>query len=177
MSPNVMGDSIQYDTNDLNTMRNTKTYKDSYELAEYIFRKSYGKSQRYNKIGEKLYKLCSEMRIKYELVFSNLGTRLNLTRDTLYEQSRDVMKEAFSDQECNFGRIVAIYAFCLAISEYCNTQSSLKEHVDYVFQATAEVMYSNQEWFQRNDSWVGDFELQNNTAIVFSFQTISEIGS
>ena len=159
MPPNVMGDSIQYDTNDINTMRNTKTYKDSCEMAEYIFRKSCGTSQRYNKIGEKLYKLCSEMRIKYELVFSNLGTRLNLTRDTLYGQSRDVMKEAFSDGECNFGRIVSIYAFCLTICEYCNDHQTLREHVDHVFQATAEVMYSNQEWFQRNDSWVSDFEL------------------
>ena len=157
MPPNVMSDSIQYDTNDLNTMRNTRTYKDSYELAEYIFRKSCGKSQQHNKIGEKLYKQSAEMRIKYELVFSNLGQRLNLTRDTLYEQSRDVMKEAFSDRECNFGRIVAIYTFCLAICEYCNNNPTLRGYEYYVFQATAEVMHSNQEWFQRNDSWVGDF--------------------
>ena len=140
---------------DRKLMENTVFYKDCYGLAEYIVLKECEKTQSYNKTGEKLFQLCSDMRSKYKEMFSSFVRHLDITKESLHQKSKNIMKKIINDNIFNFGRIVSIYTACLSICKFCFDNHILRDCIGLVFQATAEVMCGTEDWFQKNGSWVG----------------------
>jgi len=95
------------------------------------------------------------MNLKYEPFFHGLPAKLMLNENNLYESCVDVMKEVLCDNECNFGRIISMHTFCLVLAEHCSENPELNACMDQVLKATADVMYQNREWFQKNNEWQG----------------------
>lgn len=129
---------------------------ESVKIATYLVNKRLGKKQKSYRIGDKLYELCSEMENERESFFSNVCTRLNLNRENLSESSTAVMDNVFTDG-CNFGRIVALFTFCLTLSMYCAENDELVDQIDTVIDNTAITLVNQREWFENEGSWVNNF--------------------
>ena len=128
-------------------------YKKSAEVATYIVKKHLGQKQTWNKTGEKMYELCVNMKLKHEPFFNSIGTRLDISRNTVKASTKSVLREVLLNG-CNFGRIVSMYTFCMVICDYCYQNDELSDKLETVIYSTAEIMYEMREWFEQNNSWV-----------------------
>lgn len=131
----------------------TELFQRSKNLAIYVINKELGRSQRKDRVGEKLYEQCKEMRSKHASVFNGICSRLNLNRDNIDECSQAVMGEVLTDG-CNFGRIVSLYTFSLTLSEYC-CNNNFPDQIEIVATNTAVAVCNHLDWFEREGSWNG----------------------
>ena len=121
-------------------------YQKSRKLAIYVIRKHQNQAQPKDSTGDKLYELCLEVKYKHDLFFENVGNELGLNEQNFEQLSQAVMSEVLSGN-CNFGRVVSIYAFCLALSDYCvrnnfgNRIESIAEAVALTIQAHLELSH------------------------------------
>lgn len=137
-----------------NMKDSTNTYKRSKEIASYVVKKQLGQKQKWNNIGEKMYELCTKMRLKHEPFFNGVSTRLGITRNTILETCKSVQTEILNEG-CSFGRIVSLYTFCMVLCEHCNENEYLSDRIDEVINITVEVLLEHQPWFQKNGNWDG----------------------
>lgn len=129
-------------------------YKQTKEISVYVVKKQLGQKQKWNKIGEKMFELCTEMKLKHEPFFGSLFSRLEITRDNLEDTTRSLMSEVVEDG-CNFGRIVSIFTLCMVLGENCYQDDGLHDKVDSITTITAEIVLEHREWFEANQGWAG----------------------
>lgn len=133
--------------------RPSELYTRSKHLAKYVVNKALGRRQKCDKIGEKLYELCIEMKNDRASFFDNICVRLNLNRDNIEELAKSVMIDVFVDG-CNFGRIVALFTFCLKLCQFCDKTEGLQDQIDMIIEITTSVICKQRNWFEREGSWV-----------------------
>ena len=127
-------------------------FQKSRSLALYVIKKHQHQVQRRDSMGDKLYELCYEVKYKHDLFFENVGRELGLNEQNFEPLSRAVMSEVLNGN-CNFGRVVSIYAFCLALSDYCE-RNNLGNRMECIARTVAFTIHNHLEWFNINGGWV-----------------------
>ena len=127
-------------------------FQKSKNLTLYVIRKHQCEEQLKDSTGDKLYELCQDVKYKHDDFFENVGNELELNEQNFDSLSKDVMAEVLSDN-CNFGRIVSIYAFSLALLDYCE-QNNLGSRMESIAATVALTIQKHSEWFNKNGGWV-----------------------
>ena len=127
-------------------------FQKSRNLTLYVIRKHKCEVQRKDSTGDKLYELCQDVKYKHDIFFENVGHELELDEKNFETLSQAVMAEVLSDN-CNFGRIVSIYAFSLALSDYCE-QNNLGSRMESIARTVAFTIQKHSKWFNKNGAWV-----------------------
>jgi len=122
-------------------------------LANYVLKKHHNQTQRSDKIGDKLYELCIDIKYKHDMFFENVGRELGLNQENFNELSKAVMSEVLNGN-CNFGRIVSIFAFSLALSDYC-ARNNLGDKSESITTNVALSIQTHIDWFNINGQWDG----------------------
>lgn len=138
-------------------------YKSSKEIANYVVKKQLGQKQKWNKIGERMFELCVDMKLKHEPFFDSIGTRLNLNRDTIDECSKSLMGEILIGG-CNYGRMVSLFTLCMVLAEHCSSSEELNDKVEAIINNTAEIHCEHSQWFETNHGWDGFMDFFSNPA-------------
>ena len=136
----------------LQLIQSSELYRQTEKMATYIVNKMLGKRQKWNKNGEKIYELCMEMKSERELFFDGLCDKLELNKDNVDDTSKNVMMQVFMDG-CNFGRLIALYTFCITLCEFCS-KNDMESSIDIIIKNTSLTMYTQKEWFEKQGSWV-----------------------
>ena len=139
--------------NDL--IKDGEFYQKSRKLAIYVILKHQSQTQPKDSMGDKLYELCLDVKYKHDLFFENVGNELGLNEQNFEQLSQAVMSEVLSGN-CNFGRVVSIYAFSLALSDYC-VRNSFGNRTESIAKTVALTIQAHIEWFNKNGSWVRNF--------------------
>lgn len=88
-----------------------------------------------------------------EALFSQMCVRLQITQATVYGTFVGVVRELF-ESGVNWGRIVALIAFCEALVVHC-ARTGMREKAKHVIVWTALYMMNNlSEWMRDNGGWV-----------------------
>lgn len=130
-------------------------YNRSNKLALYIMNKHLElKQQRRDRVGERLYDLCVDMKIKHSAFFNGIGNRLEVNSENFELSLKSVMSEILA-KNCNFGRIVSLYTFCIAMSEFCSENlEDLTNRYEIIANNTALALCDHSEWFENHGAWV-----------------------
>lgn len=106
----------------------------------------------YNKLSRAIRKLCQEIYQKHSVTFANMLARFHISPDTLHQNLQAVMMEMFSDQ-VNWGRIVTLYSFCMALAEQCIIKE-MPQLVQRVIEWTSVYIDVHiQSWIDGNHGW------------------------
>lgn len=128
-------------------------FQKSRKLALYVIRRHRHEFQRKDRTGEKLYELCTEVKYKHDQFFENVGHELGLNEQNFEELSNAVMGQVLNGN-CNFGRIISIYAFSLALSDFC-IRNNLGDRIESIATNVALTIQGHVDWFKQKGSWDG----------------------
>ena len=105
-----------------------------------------------------LRQVATKLEEENEELFSQMCVRLQITQATVYGTFVGVVRELF-ESGVNWGRIVALVAFCEALVVHC-AKTGMKEKAKLVVQWTALYMVNNlSEWMKDNGEWVCDLTI------------------
>jgi len=137
-------------------------YQRSNGLALYVMNKHHElQRQRRDRIGDRLYDLCVDMRLKHSAFFNGIGNRLEVNTENFEATLKSVMSEILAEN-CNFGRVVSLYTFCIAMSEFCfENLGDQKNQYETIAKNAALAMCDHLDWFETHDSWVSLFFCQS----------------
>ena len=127
-------------------------FKMCFNIAVYLTRRKYGQATSWNDYGEKMEQLTKNMLVKHEIAFRTMGERLNLTPSSICGSFESVARQTFLEG-CNFGRIVAVYAFFVTVLEYC-IQNGMENKVEELRKITANIVAEHKDWVNTNGGWV-----------------------
>lgn len=130
--------------------------KRSNGLALYVIKKHHNlQHQRRDRVGDRLYDLCADMRIKHSAFFNGIGNRLEVNSENFEVTLKSVMSEILA-KNCNFGRVVSLYTFCIAMSEFCaeNMRDHLNDRFETIAKKAASALCDHTDWFESHNSWV-----------------------
>jgi hypothetical protein len=100
-----------------------------------------------------LRQVTTKLEDENEELFSQMCVRLQITQSTVYGTFVGVVRELF-ESGVNWGRIVALVAFCEALVVHC-ARSGMEEKAKLVIQWTALYMAKNlSEWMKDHGEWV-----------------------
>lgn len=100
-----------------------------------------------------LRQVANKLEDENEELFSQMCVRLHITQATVYGTFVGVVRELF-ESGVNWGRIVALIAFCEALVVHC-ARTGIREKAELVIQWTALYMVNNlSEWMKDSGDWV-----------------------
>ena len=121
---------------------------------EFIYRKV-GRSLKnpVRKECEVLLGLSSEIEQKHDMLLKNMCNRLNVNSDNAYKTFCEVADEVFKD-DCNWGRIVVLYAFGGKLAEYCKN-NNMEHMIDKVVSWVGNFISRKAQWIKdKGHGWV-----------------------
>jgi len=159
----VRRDSVDDERNDDGPSRlGDPFWKLCFSIALYLTNARTGKRNIRCGYGEKMDRLTRDMLLKHKITFKGMTERLQLNEQNIVNSFEATIRETFADG-CNFGRIVATYAFFVAILDYC-LQHNMEGKISQLQNATANVVTEQKEWINRNGGWSGFMEHFTDTS-------------
>ena len=123
-----------------------------FNIALYLTHKRVGKGNTHCKYGVKMEELTKNMLVKHEMAFRGMTERLQLNPHNIVESFEAVARETFIDG-CNFGRVVATYAFFLTVLDYC-LRHNMENKISELQLSTTNIISDHKEWINKNGGWV-----------------------
>lgn len=139
-------------------------FKMCFNIAVYLTRRKYGQATSWNRYGEKMEQLTKNMLVKHEIAFRTMGERLTLTPSSICGSFESVVRQTFLEG-CNFGRVVAVYAFFVTVLEYC-IQNGMDNKVEELQKITAKVVAEQKDWVNKNGGWVR----MNQACLIYTYR-------
>ena len=121
-------------------------------IAVFLTNRKAGKRNIRCQYGEKMEKLTEDMLRKHKMTFKGMTERLQLNEHNIVKSFEMTIKETFADG-CNFGRVVATYAFFVTIVEYC-LHHCMDDKITKLQSVTANAIAEHKDWINRNGGWV-----------------------
>ena len=117
-------------------------------LVIYILNKYFERKQSENKLADRIYDLCMEVKHKYDPSFKTIALELELNDDNLNAVSRKIISRVLADK-CDNGRILSIFVFSLSLLGNCE-QIRIPYFADILSNNVASVIHSKSEHL---DAW------------------------
>ena len=114
-----------------------------------------------------LQRLADQIEEQYPSLLNHLCHKLNISRNTAYATFVEIASEVFVDG-VNWGRIVALYAFCGRLALYCE-RNNMKDLVESVTNWTGKYVGGLSDWIESNGGWVSWQEFFYIYIFTFSF--------
>ena len=124
----------------------------AFSIAVYLTNLRTGEENIRCRYCEKMDHLTKDMLVKHGMAFRGMMERLRLNEHNIIKSFEATVRETFSDG-CNFGRIVAAYAFLITVIDYC-LRHNMHDKITQIQMATAILITEQKEWINKNGGWV-----------------------
>lgn len=106
-----------------------------------------------NVTARTLRKLSDNIELKNPDLFREMCSKLNFSKETVYNSFCEVAKEMFSDGIMNWGRIATLFAFVAQVAKYC-MENHTSEQIDEITEWTARFV-TEMNWIEQQGGWNG----------------------